>query len=83
MWKCSKSTLKNEKVDYELLCGVVKRHLKFIEAYYDKDTEAAEKRSKEVAKDIEGPAPKIKPVSVQQQEKNKKRAMKQLNKLFL
>lgn len=29
------------------LRGVVKKHLKFIEAYYDKDTEAAEQRSYE------------------------------------
>ncbi|MGA3677846.1 hypothetical protein [Lysinibacillus agricola] len=71
-----------KKVDYELLRGVVKKHLKIIEAYYDANTEAAEQRSKEITKDIEGPAPKIKPVSVQQQEKNKKRAVKQLNKLF-
>lgn len=72
-----------KKVDYELLRGVVKKHLKFIEAYYDTDTEVAEKRSKEIAKDIKGSAPKVKPLTVQQLEKNKKRAMKQLNKLFL
>lgn len=72
-----------KKVDYELLRGVVKKHLKFIEAYYDADTEAAEQRSKEITKDIEGPAPEVKPITVQQLEKNKKRAMKSLNKLFL
>ncbi len=71
-----------KKVDYELLRGVVKKHLKFIESYYDSDTEAAEQRSKEVAKDIEGPAPKVKPITVQQLEKNKKRAMKQYNYLL-
>jgi len=30
-----------KKVDDELLRGVVKKHLKFIEAYYDADTETA------------------------------------------
>ncbi|MGG2103913.1 hypothetical protein [Lysinibacillus pakistanensis] len=60
----------------------MKKHLKFIEVYYDADTEAAEQRSKEITKDIDGPAPKIKSITVQQLEKNKKRAMKQLNKLF-
>lgn len=72
-----------KKVDYELLQGVVKKHLKFIEAYYDTDTEAAEERSKEISNDSIGPAPKVKLIRVQQQlEKNMKRAMKQLNKLF-
>ncbi|WP_427108459.1 hypothetical protein [Lysinibacillus xylanilyticus] len=71
-----------KKVDYDLLRGIVKKHLKFIEAYYEADTEAAEQRSKEITKDIEGPAPKVKSVTVQQLEKNKKRAVKQLNKLF-
>jgi len=71
-----------KKVDYELLRGVVKKHLKFIEADYDADTEVAEQRSKEITKDIEGSAPKAKPITVQQLEKNKKRAMKQLNNLF-
>lgn len=75
--------IERKKVDYELLRGVVKKHLKFIEVYYDADTEAAEQRSKEITKDIDGPAPKVKPVSEQLLEKNKKRAMKQLNKLFL
>ena len=74
--------IERKKVDYELLCGVVKKHLKFIKGYYDKDTEAAEQRSKEISNDIEGPAPKVKPIMAQQMEKNKKRAMKQLNKLF-
>ncbi|MFJ7920715.1 hypothetical protein ACIQ6U_13230 [Lysinibacillus fusiformis] len=37
----------------------------------------------EITKDIEGPAPKVKLTSVQQLKKNKKRAMKQLNKLFI
>ena len=69
-----------KKIDYELLRGVVKKHLTFFEEYYDKDTEAAELRSKEISNDIKGPAPKAKPVTVQQLEKNKKRAMKQLNK---
>ena len=75
--------IERKKVDYELLRGLVKKHLTFIEAYYDKDTEAAEKRSKELTKDIEGPAPKVKPITVQQLEKNKKRVRKQLNKLFI
>ncbi|MGA3601170.1 hypothetical protein [Lysinibacillus agricola] len=72
-----------KKVDYDLLRGIVKKHLKFIEAYYEADTEAAEQRSKEITKDIEGSAPKVKPIPIQQLEKNKKRAMKSLNKLFL
>ncbi|MGA3678150.1 hypothetical protein [Lysinibacillus sp. RS5] len=72
-----------KKVDYELLREVVKKYLKFIESYYDADTEAAEQRSKEITKDIEGAAPKVKPIPIQQLEKNKKRAMKSLNKLFL
>ncbi|WP_107923696.1 hypothetical protein [Lysinibacillus parviboronicapiens] len=55
--------------------GGVKKYLKFIEAYYDADTEAAEQRSKEISNDIEGPAPKVKLTSVQQLKKNKKRAM--------
>lgn len=75
--------IERKKVDYELLRGVVRKYLKFIEAYYDKDTEVAEQRSKEITKDIEGPAPKAKPITVQQLEKNKKRAMKQLNKMFI
>lgn len=70
-------------MDYELLCGGVKKHHKFIEAYYDTDTEAAEQSSPKISNDIEGPAPKVKPITVQQMEKNKKRAMKQLNKLFI
>ncbi|MET4562695.1 hypothetical protein ABIA69_003886 [Lysinibacillus parviboronicapiens] len=61
----------------------MKKYLKFIEAYYDADTEAAEQRSKEISNDIEGPAPKFKPIPTQQLKKNKKRAMKQLNKLFI
>nr|WP_054549520.1 hypothetical protein [Lysinibacillus sphaericus] len=75
--------IERKKVDYELLRGVVKKHLKFIEAYYDANTEAAEQRSNEISNDIEGPVPKIKSVTVQQMEKNKKRAIKQLNKLFI
>lgn len=75
--------IERKKVDYELLREVVKKHLKFIEAYYDSDTEAAEQRSKEISNDIEGPAPKIKPITEQQLEKNKKRGLKQLNKLFI
>lgn len=75
--------IERKKVDYELLRGIVKKQLKFIEAYYDEDTEAAEKRSKEISNDIEGPAPKVKQTSVQQLKKNKKRALKQLNKLFI
>ncbi|KGR89078.1 hypothetical protein [Lysinibacillus boronitolerans] len=71
-----------KKVDYELLRGVVKKHLKFIEAYYDTDTEAAEQRSKVISAAIEGPAPKVKSITVQQLEKNMNRAVKQLNKLF-
>lgn len=74
--------IERKKVDYELLRGVVKKHLKSIEAHYDSDTEAADQRSKEISNDIEGPAPKIKPITEQQLEKNKKRTMKQLNKLF-
>ncbi|MCT1539487.1 MULTISPECIES: hypothetical protein [Lysinibacillus] len=74
--------IERKKVDYELLRGVVKKHLKSIEAYYDSDTEAADQRSKEISNDIEGLAPKIKPITEQQLEKNKKRTMKQLNKLF-
>jgi len=57
--------IERKKVDYELLRGVVKKHLTFIEVYYDKDTEAAEQRSKEISIDIEGPAPKVKPITVQ------------------
>lgn len=74
--------VKRKKVDYELLRGVVKKQLHSIEAFYDADTEAAEQRSQEISVDIEGPAPKIKPVPVQQLEKNKQRALKQLNSLF-
>ncbi|MEY9973849.1 hypothetical protein ABH966_004249 [Lysinibacillus sp. RC46] len=74
--------IERKKVDYELLRGVVKKHLKFIEVYYDADTEAAEQRSKEITKDIDGPAPKIKSITMEQLKKNKNRAMKQLNKLF-
>ncbi len=74
--------IERKKVDYELLRGVVKKHLEFIEVYYDADTEAAELRSKEITKDIERPSPKVKQVSDQQLQKNKKRAVKQLNKLF-
>ncbi|QDZ97897.1 hypothetical protein D0439_04345 [Lysinibacillus fusiformis] len=74
--------IERKKVDYELLRGVVKKYLKFIEAYYDTDTEAAEQRSKEITNDIEGPAPKIKSIPIQQLEKNKERALKQLNSLF-
>ncbi|MFW7190050.1 hypothetical protein [Lysinibacillus sp. BNK-21] len=74
--------IERKKVDYELLRGVVKKHLKFIEVYYDADTEAAEQRSKEITKDIDGPAPEVKKITVQQLEKNKKRGLKQLNKLF-
>ncbi|MBL3728935.1 hypothetical protein JIN86_04835 [Lysinibacillus sp. HST-98] len=74
--------IERKKVDYELLREVVKKHLKFIEVYYDADTEAAEQRSKEITKDIDGPAPKIKSIPIQQLEKNKKRALKQLNSLF-
>lgn len=73
--------IERRKVDYELLRGVVKKHLKPIEVYYDKDTEAAEQRSKAISKDIEGPGPKVKKITVQQLEKNKKRGLKQLNKL--
>jgi len=72
-----------KKVDYELLRGVVKKHLKFIEAYYDTDTEAAEQRSKEISADIEGPGPKVKSITMEQLEKNKKRGLRQLNKLFI
>ncbi|WDU81338.1 hypothetical protein [Lysinibacillus sp. G01H] len=75
--------IERKKVDYELLREVVKKHLKFIETYYDSDTEAAEQRSKEISADIEGPAPKVKSITVQQLEKNRKRAMKSLNKLFI
>lgn len=60
----------------------MKKNLKYIEAYYEADTEASEQRSKEITKDIEGLAPKGKKISKQQIEKNKKRAVKQLNKLF-
>lgn len=74
--------IERKKIDYELLRGVVKKHLNYIEVYYDSDTEAAEQRSKEITKDIEGSAPKVKPITAQQLEKNKKRTMKQLNKLF-
>lgn len=74
--------IERKKVDYELLRGVVKKHLKFIEAYYDTDTEAAEQRSKEISADIEGPGPKVKSITMEQLEKNKKRALKQLNKMF-
>jgi len=48
----------------------VKRHLKYIESYYDADTEAAEQCSREISADIEGPVPKVKPITVQQLEKN-------------
>lgn len=72
--------IERKKVDYELLREVVKKYLKFIEVYYDADTEAAEQRSKDITKDIDGPSPTL---TVQQLEKNKKRAMKQLNKLFI
>lgn len=74
--------IERKKVDYELLREVVKKHLKFIEVYYDADTEAAEQRSKEISNDIEGPAPKVKPITAQQLKKNKKRALKHLNKMF-
>ncbi|MCS5503360.1 hypothetical protein NY607_19820 [Lysinibacillus sp. A4] len=74
--------IERKKVDYELLREVVKKHLKFIEVYYDADTEAAEQRSKKISNDIEGPVPKIKPTSVQQLRKNEKRVLKQLNSLF-
>ncbi|MGR7908543.1 hypothetical protein ACU64V_04045 [Lysinibacillus capsici] len=72
-----------KKVDYELLREVVKKHLKFIEAYYDTDTEAAVQRSIEISNDIEGPGPKVKSITMEQLEKNKKRGLKQLNKLFI
>ena len=74
--------LERKKVEYELLRVVIKKHLKYIEAYYEADTEAAEQRSKEITKDIEGSAPKAKPITMQQRVKNKKRGLKQLNKLF-
>lgn len=74
--------IERKKVDYELLRGVVKKHLKFIGAYYDADTEAAEQRSKEITKDIEGSSPKVRQITAQQLEKNKKRGLKQLNSLF-
>lgn len=72
-----------KKVDYELLREVVKKHLKFIEAYYDTDTEAVVQRSIEISNDIEGPGPKVKSITMEQLEKNKKRGLKQLNKLFI
>lgn len=74
--------VKRHKVDYEQLRAVVKKHLKQIETYYEADTEAAEKRTRAVSEDIEGPAPKIREVSAQQLEKNKQRSLKQLNSLF-
>ncbi|MGN4127232.1 hypothetical protein ACMGD3_19810 [Lysinibacillus sphaericus] len=75
--------IERKKVDYELLRGVLKKHLKFIEAYYNTDTEAAEQRSQKISKDIEGSAPKVKSITEQQLKKNKKRVLKQLNKLFI
>jgi len=74
--------MKRKKVDYELLRGVVKNHLHSIESFYDADTEVAEQRTREISANIEGPAPKIKSVPVQQLEKNRQRALKQLNNLF-
>lgn len=74
--------MKRQKVDYELLHGVVEKHLHSIEEFYTADTVAAEQRTKEISADIEGAAPKIKSLPVQQLEKNKQRALKQLNSLF-
>lgn len=74
--------LHREKVDYETLRAAIKRNLTTIEAYYDSDTEDAEQRTKEISADIEGPAPKIKNISTQQSEKNKKRAQNDLLNLF-
>ena len=71
MWKVLQQYFKErKKVDYELLRGVVKKHLKFIEAYYDADTEAAEQRSKGINKGIKGPGPKVKSITMEQLEKN-------------
>lgn len=74
--------VKRKKIDYELLRGVVKKHLRSIEAIYDADTTTAEQRTKEISAEIEGAAPMMKRVSAQQVEKNRRRALKQLNNLF-
>lgn len=45
--------MKRQKVDYELLRSVIKKHLTTIEAFYDADTAAAEQRTKEISDKIE------------------------------
>lgn len=52
--------MKRQKMDYELLRGIIKKHLTTIEAVYEADTRAAEERTKEISAKIEGPAPKRK-----------------------
>jgi len=51
--------MKRQKMDYELLRGIIKKHLTTIEAVYEADTRAAEQRTIEISEKIEGPAPKI------------------------